>query len=158
MASEGPQQPVLMEGVRIIFRNFAGKEGKYNREGDRNFGVILPPEIAEQMLADGWAVKYLQPREDDEEPQETPWLSVSLNFDKGRPPQIVLITSRGRTNLDVETVDSLDWADIVNVDLLVRPYFWEVSGRTGIKAYLQSMYVTIEEDALAQKYAEMEGR
>lgn len=158
MASEGPQQPVLMEGVRIIFRNFAGKEGKYNREGDRNFGVILPPEIAEAMLNDGWAVKYLQPREDDEEPQETPWLSVSLNFDKGRPPQIVLITSRGRTNLDAETVDTLDWADITNVDLLVRPYFWEVSGKTGIKAYLQSMYVTIEEDALAQKYAEMDSQ
>lgn len=158
MASEGPQQPILMEGVRIIFRNFSGKEGQYNREGDRNFGVILPPEIADAMLQDGWNVKYLKPREDDEESQETPWLQVSVNFDKGRPPQIVMITSRGRTNLDSDTVDTLDWADITNVDLLVRPYFWEVSGKTGIKAYLQSMYVSIEEDALAQKYAEMEGR
>jgi hypothetical protein len=147
-----------MEGVRIIFRNFAGKEGKYNREGDRNFGVILPPDIAEAMLADGWAVKYLQPREDDEEPQETPWLPVSAAFDKGRPPQVVLITSRGRTNLDADTVETLDWADITNVDLMVRPYFWDVNGKTGIKAYLQSMYVTIEEDALAQKYAEMDSQ
>jgi hypothetical protein len=58
------ENTVLMEGVRIIFRNFAGKEGQYNREGDRNFGVILPDDVAQQMLADGWNVKYLKPREE----------------------------------------------------------------------------------------------
>jgi hypothetical protein len=143
--------------VRIIFRNFAGKEGQYNREGDRNFGVILPDDVAQQMLEDGWNVKYLKPREDDDaEEGETPWLSVSVNFDKGKPPKVMLVTDRGRTALDANTVDMLDWADITNVDLIVRPYTWEVSGRSGIKAYLQSMYVTIEEDALERKYAEMD--
>lgn len=150
------ENTVLMEGVRIIFRNFSGKEGAYNREGDRNFGVVLPDDVAEAMLADGWNVKYLKPREDDEEEVETPWLSVSLNFDKGRPPKIVMVTSRGRTNLDEQTVDTLDWADVINVDLIVRPYNWDVQGKTGIKAYLQSMYVTIDEDELEQKYAELD--
>jgi hypothetical protein len=152
-----PDNTVLMEGVRIIFRNFAGKEGQYNREGDRNFGVILPPDVAEAMLADGWNVKYLKPRDDeDEDETETPWLSVSVNFEKGKPPKVMLVTERGRTALDANTIEMLDWADITNVDLIVRPYQWEVSGRTGIKAYLQSMYVTIEEDALERKYAEMD--
>ena len=36
---------VLMEGVRIIFRNFSGKEGQYNREGDRNFAVLLDEKL-----------------------------------------------------------------------------------------------------------------
>lgn len=152
------ENTVLMEGVRIIFRNFQGKEGQYNRAGDRNFGVILPDNVAEAMLADGWNVKYLKPREDDEEPTETPWLSVSVNFDKGRPPKVMMITERGRTALDEGTVDILDWADIKNVDLIVRPYTWEVSGRTGVKAYLQSMYVTIEEDELERKYAELDAQ
>jgi len=152
------EDTVLMEGVRIIFRNFAGKEGQYNREGDRNFGVILPEDVAEAMLADGWNVKYLQPREEEEDETQTPWLSVSVNFDKGKPPKIMLVTDRGRTALDEKTVDTLDWADITNVDLIVRPYHWEVSGRTGVKAYLQSMYVTIEEDALERKYAEMDSQ
>jgi hypothetical protein len=154
------ENTVMMEGVRIIFRNFSGKEGQYNREGDRNFGVILPPDVAEAMLADGWNVKYLKPREGegDEEEAETPWLAVSVNFDKGRPPKIVVVTDKKRTTLDEKSVENLDWADITNVDLIVRPYFWEVSGRTGIKAYLQSMYVTIEEDELERKYAEMDSQ
>lgn len=148
---------VVMEGVQIIFRNFEGKEGQYNQKGDRNFGVLLDPATAEAMANDGWNVKVLKPREEDEEGTEPQaWLPVSVKFDKGRPPRVVLITSRGRTNLDVDTVDTLDWADITNVDLIVRPYTWEVQGKTGVKAYLQSIYVTIEEDALERKYAEMD--
>jgi len=152
------ENTVLMEGVRIIFRNFEGKEGRYNKKGNRNFGVILPNnEVAEAMAQDDWNVKWLQPREDDDEgTEETPWLPVEVAYDRGRPPRIVLITSRGRTNLGEHEVEMLDWADIVNVDLIVRPYNWEVNNKGGVKAYLQSMYITIEEDELEKKYAEMD--
>jgi hypothetical protein len=150
------ENTVLMEGVRLVFRNFTGKEGQYNREGDRNFGVILPDNVAEAMLTDGWNVKYLQPREEDEDDTQTPWLPVKVGYGKGRPPKIMLVTDRGRTALTEDTVEMLDWADITNVDLIVRPYHYEVHGRTGIAAYVQSMYVTIEEDALERKYAEMD--
>lgn len=149
---------VLMEGVRIIFRNFAGKEGQYNREGDRNFAVLLDDTTAERMTEDGWNVKWLKPREDDEEEMQQAYLPVSVNFDKGRPPRVVMITTRGRTNLGADEVELLDWADIINVDLIVRPYEWTVSGKTGVKAYLQSLYVTIEEDELERKYAELDAQ
>lgn len=147
---------VVMEGVRIIFRNFAGKEGQYNREGDRNFAVVLDDKTADAMLQDGWNVKQLTPKEGYEEDGVTFYLPVAVNF-SGRPPRIVMITSRNRITLDENLVEQLDWADITNVDLIVRPYNWEVSGKTGVKAYLQTMFVTIQEDYLEAKYGIEDG-
>ncbi|MCA1807435.1 MAG: hypothetical protein LC687_06280 [Actinobacteria bacterium] len=144
---------VLMENVRIIFRNFAGREGMYNREGDRNFCVLLDKETADQMAIDGWNVKVLKARDEDED--EQPYLQVSVNF-KGRPPRVVMITSRGRTTLHEDEVELLDWADIRMVDMIIRPYEWAVNGKTGIKAYLQSIFVTIDEDELELKYSDVE--
>jgi hypothetical protein len=146
---------VLMEGVRIIFRNFAGKEGQYNREGDRYFAVLLDEKVAQEMAEDGWNVKMLQPRTEEEGESPQAYLPVSVNF-KGRPPRIVLITSRGRTNITEHEVEMLDWVDILNVDLIVRPYEWTVNEKSGIKAYLQSLYMTIEEDPLEAKYSELD--
>lgn len=146
---------VLMEGVRIIFRNFAGKEGQYNREGDRNFAVLLDDTVATAMAEDNWNIKWLKPRSEEEGDTPQAYLPISVNF-KGRPPRIVMITSRGRTNIDESQVETLDWVDIINVDLIVRPYEWTVNGKSGVKAYLQSIYVTIEEDPLEMKYNQME--
>jgi len=146
---------VLMEGVRIIFRNFAGKEGQYNREGDRNFAVLLDDKTAKAMANDNWNVKWLRPRTEDEEEAPQAYLPISVNF-KGRPPRIVVITSRGRTNIDEDQIEMLDWVDIINVDLIVRPYEWTVNKKSGVKAYLQSIYVTIEEDPLEIKYSELD--
>jgi hypothetical protein len=140
----------MVEDARIIFRNFSGKEGQYNREGDRNFAVVLDPDTAAAMLADGWNVRQLDPREEGDDP--TPYVSVSVNFNN-RPPRVVLLTSTTRTQLDEASVEILDWADIKNVDLIARGYEWSVNGKSGVKAYLQSLFVTIEEDALERKYA-----
>jgi hypothetical protein len=151
---------VVLENVRLIFRNFAGREGMYNREGDRNFAVILPRDVAEAMARDGWNVKMLKAREEGEEDQ--PYISVAVNFQGRRPPIIKMITSKTRrtTDLDEDTVEILDWADIDNVDLMIRPYDWaikrgkdEASGR---KAYLQSLYITIIEDPLQLKYGDLQ--
>lgn len=151
---------VMMEGVQIIFKNFEGRKSEFNQQGRRQFGVLLDTSIAEMMLQDDWNVKTLKPREDADEGDDTApqqWLPVELRYDAGRPPRVVVIDSQGkRKNLNEETVGSLDWADIVNVDLIVNPSHWNVNGKSGVKAYLRSMYVIIEEDALERKYEESE--
>lgn len=149
---------LLIEGARIIFRNFSGKEGMYNAEGDRNFCVLLEPDVAEMLTKDGWNVKTLRAREEEDEPQ--PYIQVSVKYrgrsgNTVRPPTIVMITSKGRTALTEAECELLDWVDIKNVDLIIRPFEWAVNGKTGIKAYLKSIYITIQEDALQLKYADV---
>jgi hypothetical protein len=143
-----------IEGGTLIFRNFAGAEGKYNVAGDRNFAVILPQDIADQMLADGWSVKYLTPREDEDGVEtRTPYLAINVSY-KNRPPRILLLTESTRVNITEDTVGVLDWTDIKNADMVVNPFAWDVGGKQGIKAYLKSLYVTAEEDDLDRKYAD----
>lgn len=144
---------VMIENARIVFRNFKGAEGQYNREGDRNFSILLDPEVAENLDRAGWNVKYLKVREDAEEGTEPqPYITVSVNF-KGKPPRIIMISSRGRTDIGEDECELIDYADIRTVDIMLNPYHWNVGEKSGIKAYLKSMYVTIEEDALDLKYA-----
>jgi hypothetical protein len=115
--------------------------------------VLLDPEVADDMAKDGWNVKSLKPR--DEEDVEQAYVQVSVNF-KGRPPRIVQITSRGRTELGEHEIEILDWVDISNIDLIFRPYEWNVNGKTGIKAYLKSAFITLEEDELDAKYSQID--
>lgn len=150
------RRTIVMEGVTLVQRNFTGKEGKYNKEGQRNFLVLLDDDAAEQMAADDWNVKWFAPREEDEGETGQAFLPVELRYDKGRPPKVVQITSRGRTNLEEHELADLDYVDILNVDMVVRASHWETpDGRSGEKAYLQSIFITIEEDPLEAKYADL---
>lgn len=143
---------ITIENAKIAFKNFTGKEGQYNPPGIRNFCVFLDSSMADILKNDGWNIKFLKAREEGESDQA--YIQVGVSFDHF-PPKITMITSRGKTNLDADSVKILDWADIENVDLIIRPYNWSSRGKSGIKAYLKTMYITITEDEFEKKYRDV---
>lgn len=143
---------IVIESAKIMWRNLSGEEGQYNAKGKRNFCVELDEGLAKMLARDGWNVKQLLPKEGvDADPKW--YMQVHVRFDI-MPPNIVLITSNGKTKLSEENINIVDWAEIENVDLIIRPYDWKMTnGQTGRKAYVKSMYITIVEDELEKKYA-----
>ena len=148
----GKKLEIRIDNAKIAFRNFAGAEGKFNPAGNRNFCVFLPEDVAKSMEAEGWNIRWLNSYPD--EPAQG-IISVKLNFGN-YPPNIILISDGKMTRLDENTVDTLDFAELEKVDLILRGYEWNVSGKHGIKAYLKTGYFILVVDELAKKYAEMD--
>lgn len=148
-------QPINLENVRIGFKNFEGKEGKFNKAGDRSFAVFLDMEVAEELARDGWNVKFPKERtgnfDPDEEDTRNPYLSVAISS-RAYPSNIILVSGETPSKLEEDQFQMLDWAELENVDLVIRPYTYEVHGKAGIKAYLKTGYFTIVTDAFAHKY------
>lgn len=145
---------INIEGANIIWKNFSGERDRFN-PGKRGFSVVIDDTVmADELKQEGWNVKK-RPLQEGADPSEQEWtLPVKLNMN--RYTQIWLIVGNHKTLLNEDTVAQLDVVDITDCDLSIRPYEWEMSGRTGITAYVDSMYVTIRENKFAEKYADLD--
>lgn len=149
-----PKGILQIDDTRIIYRNFRGEGSKYNREGDRNFAVIIPnQEIADKLIEEGWNVKIKPPRDEEEDPFI--FLPVKVKFN-GNGPHIYIQSGRSMVKLDEETVEQIDDLDISSVYLDIRPYEWDINGKTGKTAYLQSMKVVQRIDRFAAEFVNTE--
>ena len=145
--TRAPKGILQMDDVVLCYKNFSGEGSKFNREGDRNFSIRIYDEaVAEELSKDGWNVKVKPPRDEDEAPFMH--LPVKIKFND-RGPNVYLQSGPNRIRLDEESVACLDDVDILSVSLDIRPYDWEVNGKTGRTAYLHSMLVTQQVDRFA---------
>ena len=145
---------INIEGATIIWKNFSGERDRFN-PGKRGFSVVIDDTVmADELRQEGWNIKE-RPLQEGADPSEQEWtLPVKLNMN--RYTQVWLIVGNHKTLLDENTVAQLDVVDIIDCDISIRPYEWEMSGRTGITAYVDSMYVTIRENKFAEKYADLD--
>lgn len=143
---------IVQEDAIIIWKNFSGKPDKFSPQGGkRTFNLVLSADQAEQLVEEGWNVKSREPKDGDGDILY--YLPVRVNYG-GRPPKIYLVTNKQKTLLDEDTVGSLDYAEIEKVDLVISPYPWDMGGKSGITAYVKTMYVTIAQDEFADKYGD----
>lgn len=144
---------IKIENARIVFRNLSGKPDKFNPQGGkRSFSVVIEDtEFANELKREGWNIKqFNQSPDSDEEPAH--FISVKVSYNN-IPPHIYLCTSKNKTLLNEDTVGQLDYAEISNVDIVITPYQYKMNdGRSGISAYVKTMYVTVVEDEFASKY------
>lgn len=148
---------VTLENVKIIFKNFQGQKGQFNAQGDRSFSILIEdPRMADDMRKDGWAVKPLRPDEDGV--VRAYHLSAKVNYNSSTPPRIYRVwpnNNNRRLLLNPDTIGMLDELPIETADLIINPYEWHVNDNSGIKAYVNTMYVIIEENELDLKWAEI---
>jgi len=165
-----PRGILQIDNARIIFRNFRGEGGQYNKEGERNFSLqitdgtidgrkVTAEEMANELMNDlnrfgvGWNVKIKAPREEGEAPRIN--LPVKVKFNE-RGPQIYVESGASHRKLTEDTVAMIDDIDIANVNLDIAPSDKEVNGTPYRTAYLRSMKVIQNIDRFSAEYAEEE--
>lgn len=156
-----PNLNITIEDAQLKWPNFEGREGLYNERGERDFNVILNDDFAQKLLADGWNVKG--GGEDAEGNPQEYWLPVAVGFNKF-PPRIYLITKKGRIQLEEDDLSAIDSMDIKMADMTIRGAFWPKGWtpsspeKGGIKAWLRTLFVTINQDPLDEKYGVWDDR
>lgn len=149
-----PNGYLEINDARIIWKNFTGRGDRFNREGDRNFHLVIPTQEDCDMLmadknqyGDSWNVKIKPAREEGEMPFMHMLVKVKFN---GRGPNVYLMSGDKKVPLNEDTISCLDDIDIVSVDLDVRPYDDKLpNGNTFRTAYLSAMRVHQRVDRFA---------
>lgn len=153
------RETITFRNAQIIFRNFAGRPGPYNEEGERSFAILLDEELAKSLSDGGMNIKPLKRREEDDE--QMYYLPVAVRY-RPRPPRIYMVTGDGgvmplrKTLLPEDVVELLDNLDLGEAHMVIAVSNYDVRGAKGKKAYVQSFFGHVLMDELEQEYATVE--
>lgn len=142
------------------WRNFSGTERKnrhtgkvINAPGKRNFTLFLPTDLADELVREGWNVKFYPGKEEGDEPR--PYMKVNVAFGGKYPPTVKLtsinsFTGKKKTEkLEEEDLARLDGIRFSDAGLVIRPYEYD-EGK--VTAYLHSGFFEYEIDPITAKY------
>ena len=155
-----------LNDVKLVKRNFRGEALPMNERGDRTCLIVLDHVLAKSLgfdsvkdlvdilQADEWKVGWF--KQVDEETEQEAFLPVKAVYGEKRKPNIYVKTGKKSQLMNEDTVSSIDYADISKVDVILRLHYWEYNGRTGYNNYIQSMEVTVVEDAISARNSSYE--
>ena len=131
---------LIIDGADLIFKNFSGRETAFNRFGERNFGVIIDDNDWVQALQlIGWNVKKTA--------DGVYFLSVSVRLPSNPPEPTVTVahkysdrTVQATYKVDGQEIGDLDNMTLTNCMLEIRGCRYEINGKSGIKAFLSSLW------------------
>lgn len=169
---------LAIENAKLVFRNFSGAEKEYNRAGDRNFSVVIEDvNQAVELYNQGWNVQVRGSNPEVKAalkafrtfPEKVDYimtnnlvedsmfhLKVAVRYDKRKPLVELFTKARKKTLLDEDSIGQLDKAIILSADVTINPSRWQTSQGSGVKAYLSTARILIQEDPFAEKWAAFE--
>lgn len=154
---------IELENTKFIFNtNFAGDPNNDPRfhSTARQGNIIIPdPNLAHELMDEGFNVKETRPRpgyEEEFEPQY--FIAVKLSYNGRRPPKVYLVSGDAvPVLLDEDSVCEIDRLQenrsVANVNCLCNVYHNE--DRDTKSLYINVMYVEqlIDDDPYAARYA-----
>jgi hypothetical protein len=155
----GQRETVTIRDARIIYRNFTGKKGPYNEEGERSFSILLDAGLGGELSERGLNVKPIRQRDEDEEPMFH--LPVAVSY-KIRPPRVYTVTGDGvrlplrKQIMPEDVVHMMDLLDLGDCHMVLSISNYDVRGTKGKKCYLQSFFGHVLMDELEQEYSTVE--
>lgn len=141
-----------VDNATIKFKNFSGRGGKSNHEGDRSFVWTFDDEdIYNDLLEWGFSPKWKEWIDRTGAEHGEYQLSVKVKYRDGRGPEVHLWSGDDHSLLDEDSIGDLDDMVILRFDFDIRPYDWEVNGATGRKAYLDRCSVETRPNRFARR-------
>lgn len=161
-------EEIKLEGIQLIWRNFAGEKKLYNENGKRKFAIPLDEDVALKLYNAGWNVKDNVNKVNDltHSAEEVLYhLEVNVKIDGKVMPRLFVVAKKWsereqgaisvRTLLDEENVPLaiLDFAPVEYADVILRPFNYDINGKKGVSAYLKTLFAFLRQDDLEAKYA-----
>lgn len=146
---------IELEDVQIkwAFSHFDGREDTFNAQGDHNFTMILPEDVADKLKAEGWNVRDMKGYEEGDPDEHLLKAKISYKFE---PPKIFLIKGQRKMRADQRDLADIRRDTCERIDVILTPSRWVNGQNSGITAYVKELYAVVRESRFSERYADLE--